>query len=76
MALRYKLFMRAVLETRAVYTETVHIAKLEESRACLPADEIMLNTRSKMKLPKLSVAVDMTFRISRLYPSPRIERRT
>ena len=58
--------------------EIHHDARFHErqSRTCLLADEIMLNSRSKMKLPKLCFAVDMTFRISRLYTSPRIERRT
>jgi len=68
--------MRAVLESRAINTDTAHAPKAKESSACLPADEITLNSRSKMKLPKLCVAVDKTFHISRLYTSPRIERRT
>jgi len=68
--------MKAGLETRAINTDTVHVAKVKESSACLPADEIMLNSRRKMKLPKLCVAVDMTFPVSRLYTSPRIKRRT
>ena len=63
------------MATRAINADTVHVAKVRESSSCLPANEIMLNSRSKMKLPKQCVAVDMTFPISRLYVSLRIERR-